>query len=240
MKKDLDTGAFSVCRRLSRALSIRTFAVALIGLLACAAMTMPLVSQIESGPPTTPTITFTLDFPQSTPNHYSISVDAAGHARYVCTGKVAEDAEEQTYRAEFEISAANRDRIFRWAKEAQYFAGKVDSGNRKLAFTGTKVLSYEDVERSTTARYNYSSLEPVRQLTMLFQAIAGRQEHGWRLAYYHRYQQLAMADELKRMEAQTKNNELAEIQSVSPVLREVAGDASVINVVRARALALIQ
>jgi hypothetical protein len=186
------------------------------------------------------TVTFTLDFPQSDPSHYSITVDTAGHASYESTAKVDESAEEQTYRTEFSMSAGNRERIFEWAKQAKYFAGKVDTGNQKLAFTGTKILSYQDGQRPFTARYNYSNLEPVRQLTTLFQNMGNTLDYGRQLAYYHRYQKLALDDELKRMEAQAKNNELSELHSVQPVLQEIVEDTSVINVVRARANTLIQ
>ncbi|MGB9282472.1 MAG: hypothetical protein WCB59_00550, partial [Candidatus Sulfotelmatobacter sp.] len=65
-------------------------------------------------------------------------------------------------------------------------------------------------------------------------------DYGRRLTYYHRYQKLALDDELKRMETQAKDNELSEIQGVAPVLQGIVEDSSVINVVRARAKALIQ
>jgi uncharacterized protein (UPF0147 family) len=51
---------------------------------------------------------------------------------------------------------------------------------------------------------------------------------------------LALDEELKHMEAQAKNDELSEIQGVAPVLREIAEDTSVINVVRARAKEMIE
>jgi len=204
-------------------------------------MSLPLVSQEGGKAAALPaTVTFTLDFPQSNPAHYSIAVEATGHAVYECTAKVAEDSEDQHYRAEFDVSPENRERIFSWAKQAQYFAGKIDSGNAKLAFTGAKILSYQDGQRSNTARYNYSNLGPVRELTNLFQSVAGTLEYGRRLAYYHRYQKLALDDELKRMEAQAKNNELSEIQGLSPVLLEIVEDPSVINGVRARAQAVMK
>jgi hypothetical protein len=204
--------------------------------LAVAAMSASSMSQQGAAA----TVTFTLDFPESNPTHYSIAVDEAGHARYECTGKVAEDSEEQAYRSEFEVSPGNRDRIFNWAKQARYFAGEIDSGNHKLANTGTKLLSYQDGRRSSTARYNYSNLAAVQQLTALFQNMAGTLEFGWRLAYYHRYQKLALDDELKRMETQARNHELSEIQGVAPVLQEILEDTSVINVVRARAKELMR
>ena len=185
-------------------------------------------------------VRFTQDFPQFNPTHYSIAINAAGHARYECKGKVAEDSEEEAFNSEFEISPANREKIFTWAKQAKYFGGKVESGKGKVAFSGTKVLSYQDGQHSNTATYNYSSLEPVRELTALFQTMATTLEYGRRLAYYHRYQKLALDEQLKQMEAQARNNELSEIQSVAPILQEIVDDASVINVVRARAKELIQ
>lgn len=188
----------------------------------------------------TATVTFTLDFPQSNPEHYSIAVDATGHARYECTGKIAEDSEELPYHAEFEVSAGTRAKIFDRAKQAHYFAGNLESSNHKLAFTGTKILSYQDGQQSHAGQYNYSNLPPVQQLTTLFQAMAETLEYGRRLAYYHRYQKLALDDELKRMEAQAKNNELSDIQGVASVLQEIFDDPSVINVVRARAKELMQ
>jgi hypothetical protein len=184
-------------------------------------------------------VTFTLDFPESEPAHYSIAVDTNGHAIYECTVKV-EASEEQTYHWEFDVTPGNRERIFEWTKEAKYFSGKIDSGNHKLAFTGEKTLSYHEGQRLVTAQYNYSSLEPVRQLTALFQSMAGTLDYGRRLSYYHHYQKLALDDELKRMEAQAKENELSEIQGVAPVLQGIVADSSVINVVRARAKELIQ
>jgi hypothetical protein len=188
----------------------------------------------------TAVVTFTLDFPQSNPEHYAMAIDSAGHARYECTGKVAENSEEQAYQTEFEVSARNRERVFGLAKQAQYFAGKIDSGNRKVAFTGAKILSYQDGQRSITAKYNYSSLPAVQQLTALFQSMASTLEYGRRLAYYHRYQKLALDEELKHMEEQAKGEQLSEIQGVTPELQAIVEDSSVINVVRARAKEIIE
>ena len=184
-------------------------------------------------------VTFTLDFPKSDPAHYAIAVDAAGHASYECTVKI-EDSDDQTYRLEFNVTPATRERIFDWTKQVKYFAGKIDSGNQKLAFTGDKVLSYQDGQRSNTAHYNYSNVEAVRQLTTLFQSMEATLDYGRRLSYDHRYQKLALDDEIKRMEAQARNNELSEIQGVAPVLQEIVDDNTVMNVVRARAKELIQ
>ena len=185
-------------------------------------------------------ITFTLDFPTSDPERYAISVTADGHGTYECSAKVSDESEErETYRSEFEISPAGRARIFDLAAQAHFFSGKIDSGNRKLAFTGSKTLTYKDAQRSASANYNFSNLPPIQQLTAFFQSLSATLEYGRHLAYSHRYQKLALDDELKRMEEQARNNELGELQAVQPVLQQILDDASVLNVVRARAERLL-
>ena len=128
-----------------------------------------------------------------------------------------------------------RARIFDLAAQAHFFSGKIDSGNRKLAFTGSKTLTYKDGQRSTAATYNFSAVPPVQEFTALFQNLSATLEFGRRLAYFHRYQKLALDEELKRMEDQARSDELNELQAVQPVLQQILDDASVINVVRARA-----
>jgi hypothetical protein len=187
------------------------------------------------------TVVFSLDFPNSDPSHYSISVTTDGHAKYECLAKISPDSDDrEPYSSEFDFSQATRSRVFDLAAQAHYFAGKVDSGNRKLAFTGAKKLVYRDGERTTTGEYNYSSVPAVQQLTAIFQAVAATLDYGRRIDSYHRYQKLALDEELKRMEGQARSNELAELQAVQPVLQEIFNDATVINVVRARAQRIIE
>ena len=182
------------------------------------------------------TITFTLDFPHSDPEHYVLTVQSDGRAEYVCNGRVSRDSEEtETYESKFTFSAASRAKLFDLAAQAKYFSGKVDSGNKKLAFTGAKTLAYSDGQRHSSAEYNFSPQPAVQQLTSLFQSVAATLEFGRHLAYFHRYQKLALDAELKRMEQQAHAGELAEISAVDQVLQDIYDDNSVLNVVRARA-----
>lgn len=182
------------------------------------------------------TISFSLDFPNSSPEHYSIAVQSDGRAHYESTGKISADSDARDdYQTDFTLSDSTRARIFALAAQAHYFSGKVDSGNKKLAFTGAKKLVYKDGQRSSSADYNFSQQPAVQQLTTLFQGVAATMEFGRRITYFHRYQKLALDDELKHMEDQAKRGELAELQAVSPVLMEIYEDTSVMNVIRARA-----
>src|SRR5579863_5422092 len=128
-------------------------------------------------------VSFSLDFPNSDPEHYSISVQSDGRAVYECRGRISTDSgETEPYTAEFTFSEATRARIFELAAQAHYFSGKIDSGNKKLAFTGTKKLTYKDGRRESSAEYNYSPVPAVQQLTTLFQGVAATLEFGRRLA----------------------------------------------------------
>jgi hypothetical protein len=187
------------------------------------------------------TVSFTLDFPNSDPEHYSIAVDSAGHAKYESTARISQESEDrETYHTDFDFSTNGRTRVFDLAAQANYFSGKLDSGKRNLAFTGAKKLAYQDGQRNNSADYNYSPIAPVQELTSFFQSVSATLEYGRKLAYSHRYQKLALDEELKNMEGQAKSNGLAELQAVRPVLQEIYDDATVINIVRARAQRLIE
>jgi len=186
------------------------------------------------------TVTFTLDFPNSEPDHYVISVSSDGHANYESNGKLSPDAEDDGYRLDFLLSPATRARIFDLAKRAHYFQGDIDSKKRNLASTGSKTLAYKDDQRSTQATYNYSPLAAVQELTQLFQNLSATLEFGHRLQYFHHYQKLALDDELKRMEEMAKQNGMVELAALVPILQQIANDNSVINPVRARAQRLLE
>ena len=206
----------------------------------CVLSLLVLASMAYAGEPT-PTITFSLDFPQSNPEHYSITVQADGRARYESSGKMSADAEtSDSYEAEFRFSEPNRARIFDLAAQAHYFSGKIDAGKKNMAFTGAKKLGYSDGQRISSAEYNVSNVPAVEQLTALFQNVSTTMEFGRRLAYFHRYQKLALDDELKQMEDQARRGELAELQAVKPVLQEIYDDNSVLKTVRARAGRIMQ
>jgi hypothetical protein len=186
------------------------------------------------------TVTFTLDFPNSEPDHYVISVSSDGHATYESNGKLSPDAQADSSRLDFSLSAATRARIFDLAKRAHYFQGVLDSKKRNLASTGSKTLTYKDAQRSTEATYNYSAIPAVQELTQVFQNLSATLEFGRRLEYFHHYQKLALDDELKRMEETARENGLVELAAVSPILQQIANDNSVINPVRARAQRLLE
>jgi hypothetical protein len=189
-----------------------------------------------------PAVTFTCDFPGSDPSHYVISVSSDGRASYVSDGKLSAQSESDSgepVRLDFTISQTTTARIFDLTKRAHYFEGGIDSGKKKLASTGRKTLTYNDAQKNTQATYNYSPIPAVQELTATFQNLSATLEFGRRIEYDYRYQKLALDQELKRMDEMSSAGSLEDLPAVAPTLQKIAMDASILNVVRARAERLL-
>ena len=185
-------------------------------------------------------VTFTLDFPGSQPEHYVIRVPSEGAAHYESSGRLSSDSEvNDDFTYGFPISNETQSKIFALAARAGYFQKDLDTHAKKLAFTGKKTLRYVGAGHDGEQNYNYSAIPAVQDLTALFQNLSTTLEFGHRLDYDHRYQKLALNEELKRMQEMAERNSLAEMRAVQPVLEKIVADPSVINVARARAERLL-
>ena len=186
------------------------------------------------------TVSFSLDFAGANPSHYEITVAEDGHGSYSSNGQLNQDsAPADPALLQFTLSDKVREQIFDLAQRSHYFNGKVDSGNKKIANTGVKVLTYKSDKQNSQATFNYSPVEPVQQITAIFQNLSTTLEFGRRLRYFRKYQKLALDDDLKRMEEMKKEGYLGDVEAIAPILQGVSGDVSVMNVSRARALRLL-
>jgi hypothetical protein len=187
-----------------------------------------------------PTVTFTRNWPQAMPEYYSISVEQTGRAAYQSNGKVTADAAPgDPYFVKFTMSAPTRRRIFDLARQADYFRGKFDFKKGNIANTGAKTLSYAEGERRSETSYNWSQDAAIQQLTTIFENISVTLESGRRLAYLYRHDKLGLDLELKNMQQAAQNGSLPEVQTVEPVLKQIAQDPAVMRIARQRAQALL-
>jgi hypothetical protein len=205
------------------------------------ATVLPLASVLLFAADATPTATvqFKFDFPHSNPQHYEITVQSDGHAAYISNGDLGNSTNDDTTPFEFSISEKTRRDIFELAKKANYFSGKVDSGNTRLANMGAKTLIYKDDSRNTSATYNYSLDPAVQQVTGILQDLSTVLEYGRRLTWFHKYQKLALEDDLKQMEERQRAKTLGDLEPIVPILKQVANDQAVMRMTRARALRLL-
>jgi hypothetical protein len=182
-----------------------------------------------------------MDFPNSQPEHYSIHIPTEGPAHYQSQGRLSADSDEtDSFDLDFTVTPATREKIFALAAKARYFQKDIASHHKGMAFTGDKTLAYHDAQRKGECTYNFSDVPAVQELTNLLQNLSATLEFGHRLQYDHRYQKLALDEELKRMEDQSRRSELIEIAAIQSVLDQIIADPTVINVTRARAQRLLE
>jgi hypothetical protein len=209
--------------------------VAILIALSCAC----LAQSVRPQPAALPTVSFDFLLEGSEPPHYSIAVAPDGKATYrVDDGPSATGS--GPYSQRFLVSESTRSRIFELSAALQCFQGQFDYRGGRVANMGAKTLKCAWADHESHTTYNYSTNPQLQELTALFQNMSNTIEHGRRIEHLHRYDKLGLEAELKWMEEQEKNKQLAELQAVAPQLERILNDSSVLNVTRRRAEHLLQ
>ena len=76
------------------------------------------------------------------------------------------------------LSKNATNQIFAIARAQKYFAISCEDSRNKVAFQGTKQLSYRGVDGSGSCTYNWSRLPSIQRLTSMFESIAFTLEEG--------------------------------------------------------------
>jgi hypothetical protein len=184
-----------------------------------------------------PIVTFTQTWPEATPPFYSIAVDGSGRTTYVSTPGRAESG--NPYDVKFVLSEQTRVRIFDLAKQLNYFDGKFDYRKSRIAFTGTKTLKFQNGKTEHETSYNWSDNLALQDLTKLFQNMSETIELGRSVAEKYRFDKLGVDAEMKKLEQATKDDRVAELQAIEPILAKIAKDPGMMNITRHRAELLL-
>ena len=131
------------------------------------------------------------------------------------------------------------DQIFSTARSEKFFAVPCEDSKHKIAFQGTKELSYQGPDGKGSCTYNWSKFDAVQKLTGLFESFAFTLEEGRRLAVEHKHDRLALDAELGSLMTALKEGRAIEVQSIQPVLEEIAEDDAVMDRARQRAKKLL-
>ncbi|MFL6387506.1 MAG: hypothetical protein ACJ71U_08470 [Terriglobales bacterium] len=191
--------------------------------------------------PIRPTITFDRVWEAYKPQNVTITVQSTGSARYVSRNPFSspEPGADPDYTLDFTLSSRSQQKLFRDAREANYFNGDFSFKKHVVASTGKKTLTYSDPVRHFSTTYDYSDNKAIEEITNLFSGISNTIEHGRKLAYLHRFDKLGLEDELKAMEDAAESHNLAEVQIIAPTLKSIQDDTKVLNIARQRAKRLL-
>lgn len=188
-----------------------------------------------------PKLHFTFDHPDLPVTHYELDIDAAGAAHYQSRIKGQEKgSSEEGIARDFTLSADTRDRLFELIKAANNLDGTFDYTKHRIAFTGTKNITFTDTNGTHQAKFVWTENQPVTQLTEILQGISGTLEEEPVLQRMRHYDPLGLNAELGKMEKLANSGWLRELNLIAPILKDIASDSSVMGVARKRAERLLQ
>ena len=213
----------------------------------CAALLAALLQAQNAGPapaqnPAVPTITYDRVWEAYTPQNVTLTVQSTGSTKYISRNPFKTPDQKESdpdYTVEFTISAAARERLFRDAKEVNYFHGDFTFKKHAVSSTGKKTLTYADQSRHFETQYDYSENKEIQEITNIFQGISNTIEHGRKLQYLRRFDRLGLEEELKGMESLAESGYLAEVQLIANTLESIANDPAILNIARQRARRLL-
>jgi hypothetical protein len=217
------------------------------GILAASSVSAQVVHQVVPvQSPSGSYIAFKFDWNQGRPwAKYTISVDDAGNARFEGVGNPVESGDGDSYTQDFNVSDANRQKIFELAKKANYFHGELEAKVKNIARTGQKTLEFHGRSPSgptidSVAKYNYSSNADVQELTRWFQAVAMTIDFGRKLAFQYRFDKLGLDARLYSLQEMQASHFAEEIQAIEPILQKIANDPNMMHINRVTANQLLK
>ena len=199
-----------------------------------------LQAQSPDQSPVKTTITFNRVWEEITPQNITMTVTSDGLTKYVShsDAKPPDTPDADDYQTEFTITPACLEKIFRYAKDTNYFEGDF-SYKKRVAATGKKTLAYADSVHHSNTTYDYSENKAIQELTDIFQGISNTVESGRKLVFKHRFDKLGLEDELKGMESAQASHNLVQLQIIASTLESIADDTSVLHIARQRAKRLL-
>jgi hypothetical protein len=145
----------------------------------------------------------------------------------------------QSLDREIQLSPVSTEKIFATAKAQKFFSVACQDEKDKIAFQGTKQLSYKGADGTGSCTYNWSKIAAIQKLTELLESIAFTLEEGRRLELEHKHDRLALDAELEVLLTTAKDGRAAEIKNIQPTLQAIADDEEVLERARSRARKLL-
>jgi len=145
----------------------------------------------------------------------------------------------EPYMLKFTTSDATRVRLFKLAEQVNFFQGDFEYKKGRIAFTGTKTVTFDDGQRRYQTSYNWSQNPVIQQVTDLFGGISATLESGRKLTYLYRHDKLGLDAELKNIVEMSDHKRLEELQLIEPILKQIDEDTSVLHIARRNAEKLL-
>jgi hypothetical protein len=172
-----------------------------------------------------PTVVFSCSRSDASPPYYSIAVDSTGNATYQSIpNSVAQTG--APYTMEFLASNPTRTQIFGVIESLHFLKGLGNDPEFSVASPSHTLIFSERVRRNEI-QYDTTSNPNVQSLTTLFERISSTMELGRRLGMMEQNDPGAIEAEMGRMKDMIQTKQLAELQTLSPILLRIASDSRI-------------
>jgi hypothetical protein len=178
-----------------------------------------------------PKMSYTRNFPGSTPDYFCVEVDRSGNLEY-------EESPKDDNPLKAQLPDADVTTLFAMAEKLSYFKQPLESG-LKVANTGKKTFRYDDgIGPATEATFNYSLNETAQQLQERFEEIAATERAYMELERTLRYDRLGLNDALAQVESLWLKKQLSAPKQFVPILARISTRETLMHLVRERAARL--
>lgn len=183
-----------------------------------------------------PRVTYARSFKGSVPAFFQIEVYRDGHATYSAREKAGMPLATLTFTA----SPAALQEIFANAGALHDFATPTLQAKQNVAYTGDKMLAYDDDSHHTSQQFTYTTNKHARALVSLFEGISVTGMDALRLQRALQYQPLDVLQIMNQIEADWAGHQMAEPQLLAPSLQAALANPAIMDAAQKRARKLLQ
>ena len=181
--------------------------------------------------------------PGLTPSQWTLEFhpDGSGHFRSQRGSAPASEPrlmEVANIDKDVQVSPKFAEHAFQVAQHHKYFQSECES-HLKVAFQGTKKLSYNGPKGEGSCEFNYSKDTEIQSLGDSMVAVATTIIEGARLEKLLQHDPLGLDKEIQNVQEAAGDGRAQQICSIRPILERLSEDPAVLERVRKRAKALL-
>jgi hypothetical protein len=182
--------------------------------------------------------------PGLTPSHWVMTIHPDGSGQFdsdgmaVTTGTAMHGIEAWDVHRPIQLSEGFLSQVFATARDRKLFAFPCES-HMKVAFQGTKRLSYSGPEGSGACEFNYSKDKQIESLGTSLVAVGSTILSGARMEKLLQHDRLGLDAELDALVGALHDGNAMEVGTISETLTRIAADEQVMDRARKKARLLL-
>jgi hypothetical protein len=169
---------------------------------------------------------YSRSFPGSVPAYFQVTLDQNGDAEY-------REAPDEDNPLKFHLTEADTHEVFGLAEKLDYFKHPLESPV-KVAFMGAKTFRYENGDRKSEAKFNFTEDPQAKELLDWFERMGESADHRIELERTAKYDRLGVLKALLLLESAMDRKRLVGMDQYLPMLERIAKNESYMHTARAR------